>query len=503
MTSAADDAEALALLRPPPASHERTRFLMLRGLGLVYLVAFVSMAQQIAPLVGPHGLLPAEPALEVARSEGLAGVLRAPTLFLVIPASDAALRGLAWLGAALALAVTIGASNALLMAALWVLHLSFVVVGDDFWGFGWELMLAEAGFLAIFLAPLRSITPFAASRAPLSPIPIVLNRWLLFRVMLGAGLIKMRGDPCWRELTCLDTFYETQPFPSPLSPLWHFAPTWVHRLGVVVNHVVELVVPFGFFGPARVRLVAGLLTIAFQAMLILGGNLSYLNWLTIVIAIACFDDAQLARIGPRLAAPTAVADRATRITPVVLACVIVILSVDPALNLLSRAQRMNASFDPLHLVSTYGAFGSVQTERLELSIEGSDADDPDDDASYRRYELPCAPSDPMRRPCFVAPYPLRLDWQIWFAAMEDDPAWSPWLVHLVARLLEGDRATLALFSRVPFDHPPRWVRIRRFRYRFAREGPAWWERELDDPDWMRPLDRDDAHLRRYLETQGW
>jgi hypothetical protein len=189
--------------------------------------------------------------------------------------------------------------------------------------------------------------------------------------------------------------------------------------------------------------------------------------------------------------------------PVVLAVILGLLSVDPMLNLLSPDQRMNASFDPFHLVNTYGAFGSVGTDRLELAIEGSMAERSDDEASYRAYELPCAPSDPRRRPCFVAPYPLRLDWQIWFAAMHDDVGRSPWLVHLVAEILEGRGRVLALFSRVPFDRPPRWLCIRRFRYRLAHGLDAWWVRTLEDPDWMRPLDREDPGLRAYLERMGW
>ena len=493
-----EDSLEEATLRPAAPTYERTRFAILRGLGLIYLVAFVSLAQQIAPLVGPNGLLPAETMLDDARVDG---VLRAPTIFLWIPATDAALRGFAWLGVVLAILVVIGASNALVMAALWILQLSFMEVGQDFWGFGWELMLAEAGFLAIFLAPVRSISPFAPSRAPASPIVIGLFRWMVFRVMLGAGLIKLRGDPCWRELTCLETFYETQPLPSPLSSLWHFAPAWVQHVGVVLNHVVELVVPFGLFGPRRVRLVCGLATVAFQLMLIAGGNLSFLNWLTIVLTLACFDDDQLQRLVRIDLGSTSAPSRAARIAPIVLAIVIGILSVDPVLNLLSPEQRMNGSFDPFHLVNTYGAFGSVDAERYGLVIEGSDADDPDDDASYRAYELPCAPGDPARRPCFVAPYPLRLDWQIWFAAMHPNIAASPWLVHLVAQILRGEGSALSLFSRVPFDHPPRFVRIRRFRYELAHD--AWWHRTLDDPEWMRPIDQGDPALSAYLARRGW
>lgn len=164
---------------------------------------------------------------------------------------------------------------------------------------------------------------------------------------------------------------------------------------------------------------------------------------------------------------------------------------------------MNASFEPFHLVNTYGAFGSVDTERYALSIEGTLSSDRDDDASYRAYELPCAPLDPQRRPCFVAPYPLRLDWQIWFAAMHRDVSASPWLVFLVARLLRDEGHVTDLFARVPFDRPPRFVRIRRFQLHFTRAGDDWWARTLDDPEWMRPLDRDDPLLNAYLARHGW
>ena len=113
-----------------------------------------------------------------------------------------------------------------------------------------------------------------------------LLRWVLFRLMFGAGLIKWRGDPCWRDLTCLDYYFETQPIPNPLAWYFHWLPASVHRAGVVINHIVELGVPVLYFAPQPVAAIAGLITIAFQLMLIVSGNLSWLNWLTIVLAIA-------------------------------------------------------------------------------------------------------------------------------------------------------------------------------------------------------------------------
>ena len=490
----AEDEAAVALFLPAPHRYERVRFLFLRGLGALYLVAFLSLADQIVPLVGQTGLLPA--GLLADRDGAL------PTFFSIVGVSDVALVAAALGGAALGLAVLLGATHAPALLALWVLQLSMIDVGQLFLGYGWEILLAEAGLLAIFLCPVRSVRPFPL-RWPASPALALLYRWLLFRLMFGAGLIKLRGDPCWRDLSCLDHHYETQPLPSPLSTLWHHLPSAVLHGGVLVNHVVELVVPFGLFGPRPVRLAAGAITVAFQLFLALSGNLSTLNWLSIVIALWCFDDEALGRLGRRPAAPLLPAPRTATVVPVVLAVVVGILSVGPVLNLLSPDQRMNASFDPLHLVNTYGAFGTVGRTRRELSIEGSGDADPHH-ARWRAYALPCQPGPVGRRPCFVAPWPLRLDWQIWFAA-GSEPDDQPWLVHLVWQLLRGDRDLLHLFSHAPFPSraPPRWIRIQRWRYRLAPPGAAvHWVRDQEE-SWMRPLSLDDPGLREYVALQGW
>jgi len=494
------------LFRPPAATYRLTRWVLLRLLGIVYGVAFLALADQVVPLLGERGLLPARDFLAQRALDG-EGWLSRPTLFW-IDASDRALLGWAWLGALLALAVVVGATNALIMAALWAIHLSFVQVGQVFLGYGWELLLAEAGFLAIFLCPIRDIRPFPGRHDP-SPIVMVLYRWLLLRVMLGAGLIKVRGDPCWTDLSCLEFHYETQPLPSPLSPLWHALPRPVLHAGVVFNHLVELIAPLFLLAHRPFRLPAALLTIVFQFFLIASGNLSYLNWLTIAIAVACFDDAALERVLPaRLVhrarmRPSIPSGRIARAVPVVLAIGVGVLSVNPVVNLLSPDQRMNASFDPFRLVNTYGAFGVVNRVRRELVIEGTRDPDPAQ-ARWQAYVLPCQPGPLERRPCFVAPWPLRLDWQMWFAAMST-PEQEPWLIHLVWQLLRGDRDLLNLFAHAPFspDAPPRWIRIRRYRYRFARAGePGWWVRDREE-EWMRPVSLDDPALRADVEAFGW
>ncbi|HXK19741.1 MAG TPA: lipase maturation factor family protein, partial [Polyangiaceae bacterium] len=280
-------------------SYWLTRAALLRGIGLIYAVAFLILVRQGQALIGEHGILPAARFVDLVSDQlgsRAAGFWELPSLFW-ISASDGWLTTFAWLGLLGALGVLLGFGNAPLLAALWALYLSFTHVGQIFYGYGWDSLLCETGFLAIFLAPAWR----PQELAPKSPPPlvvIVLFRWLAFRIMFGAGLIKLRGDACWTDLTCLAYHYETQPNPGPLSPYLHAAPLWFHKLGTLFNHLVEVIAPFGVFGPRPVRAVAGTLIVVFQSILIASGNLSFLNWLTLLIALACFDDAQILRILP-------------------------------------------------------------------------------------------------------------------------------------------------------------------------------------------------------------
>jgi hypothetical protein len=481
----------------PEARHQLTRFLMLRLLGLVYLVAFAVFLRQGPALIGHDGLLPADLFLdEVAAAYGsrAAAFWRLPSLFW-LDCSDTALAVAGWTGALLSLAVVLGCTHAGVMAALWALYLSVTHVGQLFWGYAWETLLCETGFLAIFLCPLTSLRPLPARPPP--PQVIWLFRWLTLRVMLGSGLIKLRSDPCWQDLTCLDFHFLTQPIPNPLSPLFHFAPGWVHVLGALFTFTAELVAPLGAFGPRAVRRACGAVIVAFQLVLILSGNLAYLNWLTLVAALACFDDAVFTRLVPArwrpaveaLAVTTEPSTSHLRVGRV-LCVVVALLSIPPVLNLLSSRQRMNTSFEPFALVNSYGAFGGVGRVRHEIVLEGTHGPADGADADWRAYQLPCQPGDTDRRPCVISPYHLRLDWQIWFAAMSTADQ-EPWMWRLVWKLLHNDPRALGLLDRNPFpDRPPRFIRARLYRYELAPPGdPAWWRRELVG-EWLPPLSAD-------------
>src|SRR5450432_3021910 len=331
-----------------PPRYQLTRFVFLRSLGLLYFVGFLALVWQWRPLLGSDGLLPAGSFLVRVREQlgsFAAALWRLPSLFWW-GSSDAALQLSAWLGLGLSLLVVAGFANSAILAALWALYLSFVHVGQIFYGYGWESLLCETGFLAIFLVPALSPKPFADS----VPWPVlVLLRSLTFRVMFGAGLIKLRGDACWTDLSCLAYHYETQPLPNPLSAAFHHLPERVHQLGVLFNHFAELVAPFGVFGPKRVRYAAGGVIIAFQLALIASGNLSFLNWLTITIALSCFDDDAFARLTPRrirarfFERPLPLGRMRRNLTAALLG-VTALLSLNPIVNLLSPRQRMNAAF---------------------------------------------------------------------------------------------------------------------------------------------------------------
>jgi hypothetical protein len=482
---------------PGDADYWFSRFLFQRGLGLVYLIAFLVALNQFRPLLGEHGLLP------VPNFVKQVPFADSPSLFYLIP-KDAAFAGAAWLGIVLSLAAVTGVSerfslgvSVAIWALLWAIYISFVNVGQVFYGYGWETMLLEAGFCAIFLGNSATMP---------NMIPLWILRWMEFRVMFGAGLIKLRGDSCWRDLTCLDYHYETQPIPNPLSWYFHALPKWMLHSGVAFNHFIEIVVPFGYFLPQPFATIAAALTILFQLLLMLSGNLSFLNLLTIVIALPMLDGRLLAKWLPIHAPTLHEAARWHYYAVIGYAAVVVLLSIRPAINLVSSQQLMNASFEPLHLVNTYGAFGSVGRERYEIIVEGS-SDPAMLDGSWRAYEFKGKPGDPTRMPPQIAPYQLRLDWQMWFAAMSRYTN-EPWFVNFAAKLLEGDRPVLSLLRWNPFpDSPPRFVRGMLYRYRFStaeerRQSGAWWQRDFVGR-WFPPVSLETPGFRRILIDQGW
>ncbi|MFL6541369.1 MAG: lipase maturation factor family protein, partial [Chthoniobacterales bacterium] len=311
--------------------------------------------------------------------------------------------------------------------------------------------------------------------------------------------------------TALYYHFETQPIPNGLSRWFHFLPRGALRGGVIFNHLAELIAPWFVFWPRIARYVSGVIIIAFQVVIALSGNLSFLNWLTILPALACFNDRFWSKLLPRgltnraeRAAASAEVSRPMLRTAWAIAAVVGVLSIQPMLNLFSSRQIMNTSFDPLELVNTYGAFGAVGKQRFNVVFEGTDAATADSTAEWKPYPYRGLPVALNERPPQIAPYQLRLDWQMWFAAM-GSPNEYPWTLHLVWKLLHNDRAALSLFAANPFaDHPPRFIRATLYRYRFVPRNSSgiFWERE-ELGAWLPPLSKDDSRLHDILRAEKW
>ncbi|TKA06634.1 lipase maturation factor family protein [Actinacidiphila oryziradicis] len=442
------------------------RLLFQRGLAALYVIAFLTAVNQFRALIGENGMLP------VPRFVSRTPFRQSPSLFH-LRYSDRFFAAVARLGVLLSAAVAAGAADLvplwasmLMWAVLWALYLSIVNVGQTWYGFGWESLLLETGFLAVFLGNARTAPPV---------LVMWLLRWLLFRVEFGAGLIKIRGDRCWRDLTCLYYHHETQPMPGPLSWFFHHLPRPLHRVEVAANHVAQLVVPVALFAPQPVAGVAAGLIVVTQLWLVLSGNFAWLNWLTIVLALSA--------VVPASSPPPAFAPAPAWYVGVVLAvtALVAVLSYWPARNLVGRGQLMNYSFNRLHLVNAYGAFGSVNRIRQEVIVEGTDDAEITGNTVWKEYGFKGKPGDVRRMPRQFAPYHLRLDWLMWFAGISAGFA-QPWFLPFVTRLLMNDPATLRLLRTNPFpDSPPTYVRARLYVYRFTgwpklRASGAWWER---------------------------
>jgi hypothetical protein len=495
---------------PGGPSYRIARRLFLRLIGVVYVIAFASLALQVTGLVGRRGILPAGAFLEWAHGTyGRAAYQLLPTVFW-LGAGDTALRLAAWGGAVLGALVVLGAAPRLVLALLWLLYLSLSVVGQEFLSFQWDALLLEAGLLACLWAP----PGWLPRRAATQPAPSEAVRWalvfLVFKLMFLSGATKLlSGDPTWRNLTALDYHFWTQPLPTWTA--WHAAhlPSAAHRLLTVGNFVIELGAPWLLLVPARwraLRVLGCLALAALQVGIGATGNYGFFNLLSIVLLVPTLDDAVWRRLAPRWlgsraaqsvppeeAAAGAPGDAAARAAHPVLAAgagIILFLSVlsfwrELALTAASgtgarwfpaAAEELLGLAAPFRSVNGYGLFRVMTTERPELVIEGSD-----DGRTWREYVFRWKPGPVGRRPGFVEPHMPRLDWQMWFAAL--DPVGNyGWLESFLARLRDGSPDVTALVGPQSFAGPPKQLRVVQYSYRFTsaeerRRTGAWWVRE--------------------------
>jgi predicted DCC family thiol-disulfide oxidoreductase YuxK len=459
-----------------PERYELVSWVFLRLLGAIYLAAFVSLGVQILGLVGHAGVLPLGDHLGAARHAlGDTAYRILPTLFW-LDSSDASLLAGCVVGAFLGLLVILNRSTRAALIGLFVLYLSYFYAGQDFTGFQWDLLLLEAGFLAIFLS--------SGSR-----IVIWLYRWLVFRYLFLAGAAKLlSGDPTWRDFTALEYHFWTQPLPTPLA--WYAAelPDWLLIGATAATLLVELGIVFLIFLPRRPRAVAACCIALFQALIVLTGNYNFFNLLSIAMCVLLLDDASLRRFLPRrlvmrLRHRVRQPGRAATMIATALALVIVPVGLNRiCLSLtgsgLPVARALQQLVSPLMIVNAYGLFAVMTTSRPEIVIEGSA-----DGQVWREYVFRFKPGPVTRRARWSIPHQPRLDWQMWFAALGDRTD-NPWFESLMRRLLEGSPPVLALFEADPFpDRPPKYVRALLYDYRFADSSTRaatgqWWVRQL-------------------------
>ena len=445
--------------------------LFLRLLALIYLAAFVSSALEIAGLVGDSGILPIGEQLDrLEQHLGWLAWLRFPTLFW-IDHSDTSLLLISYLGCVFSVTLLVGWRPLLSTLFLFILYLSLVRAGQLFYNFQWDTLLLEAGFLSIFL-----------TTGP-SRLLIFLFHWLLFRLRFLSGLSKiLSGDPSWSGLTTLKYYFETQPLPHMGAWYAHQLPEWMLRAGTGLTLLVELVVPFFIFLPRTFRLIAAFTTIAIQVLIILTSNHNFINLLTIALCLFLLDDQALRRFLPAqsVTASRPGASRLSRYLLPPLALVLISTSVFAIHEFVSNRRDETAWHAPVNWVRAWGlgnvyhVFPTMQTERHELQIQGSD-----DGHEWHSYRFRYKPNGPDDHPAFIVPLHPRLDWMIWFIPPRN-PFMLRWFDRFLWRLHENSSSVTALLEYNPFpDAGPKYLRVRSYLYRFttpeerAASGRIW------------------------------
>jgi len=480
-------------MAPRPATWFSTRRIFVRGLGLVYAVAFLSLWAQVEGLFGARGIVPAAELLERARARsGGADWAALPTL-LWWNASDAALQACCAGGTAAALLVLVGLAPRWALFACWCLYLSLVSVGSPFLDFQWDALLLESGLLAIAFAP-GGLRPFRGNERPVALVPLWLLRWLLLRLMFLSGALKLlSGDGSWLSGTALSFHYWTQPLPHRLAHFAHHLPPWCRAASVWTMFSIELALPWCALGPRRARELCASGTVLLMVAIAATGNYGFFNLLAALLCVPLVDDRTWRRLpfvrdrsgaplrAPRLARARSAGSAAFGVLVLGLTCVPFACALGLALEPPRLLARLVERAAPLRSFNAYGLFRVMTTERPEIVIEGSR-----DGVEWAPYPFRWKPGELTRPPGFAGPHMPRLDWQMWFAALAGPGRVPWWYARLLARLLEGSPAVLELFERDPFGgRPPRFVRSRLCLYRFSspaeRRAGTWWTRTEAGP----------------------
>jgi len=479
---------------PLKNSYVISQFFFIRCLGLIYLIAFVSIWPQIHGLIGSEGILPIQNYLEAIKENvGLKGYWLAPGVFW-LNGSDIVLTVVCALGVIFSLCVIWGLIQGWALLALWILYLSLFSVGQDFLSFQWDTLLLEVGLLSIFVSSwkwrdrLRQKTGFPQRLA------LWLMWWVLFRLMFQSGLVKLTsGDEAWRNLTAMTYHYMTQPIPNPLSWYFHQFPLWFHKVSAIGMHVTELLVPFLIFFGRWPRLIAAGLLASLQLFIFTTGNYCFFNILAILLCLPLIDDQffnqifypqfikKVLRLQPNPQEQKSYIFITKSILIYFLAALIVIITFGHFIGvnrMPKTVQYIARTVRPFFSINRYGLFAVMTTERPEIIIEGSS-----DGISWKAYEFKWKPGDLARQPSQVAPHQPRLDWQMWFGALGGSCRTNRWFLPLASRLLQNSEPVIRLFDYNPFpDRPPQYIRAKLYQYVFTdwkshKASGDWWQRE--------------------------
>jgi predicted DCC family thiol-disulfide oxidoreductase YuxK len=480
-------------VRPPTYFTARRWFL--RALGLVYLIAFVSLWVQVDGLIGTNGISPVSQFLPTAHEQlGERAYSILPTLCW-FNSSNAFLHFLCVDGVVLSLLLILGIIPVACLIALFALYLSLTIAGQTFLSFQWDILLLEAGFLSIFFVPWQW-WPKRDREPSLSRAALFLLKLLLFKLLVMSGVVKLTsGDDSWgwldhsfhwSALTALDYHYWSQPLPTVFAWWADKSPEWFKHFSVAFCLVVEIVVPFFIWAPRRPRLLAAGLLVFLQIVIAITGNYCFFNLLTIALCLLLIDDTVAASLREARTFPAAkrLQDRVS----IYGATAVIIVMLPLNAWLIFTAFKPEAKWprplafvyervEPFRIANGYGLFRVMTKDRKEIMIEGSA-----DGIDWLPYEFKWKPGDVMRAPAWCAPHQPRLDWQMWFAAL-GSPRENAWFYGLEIGLLEGKTDVSRLFARDPFPQkPPRYIRATFYRYRFTtidehQQTGAWWKRE--------------------------
>ncbi len=466
---------------PDDSSGSAVAWIFHRLLALTFLVAWWSLGRQVEVLIGSHGLLPVEAYVTTTAPRVGLTFWNFPTAFWW-GASDAVLRSGIWIGGALAVVALVGVYPRLCFALSTLLYLSYATAARTFLSFQWDNLLLESGALAVFLPSDRNARWIH-----------VLFRLLLFKLYFESGIAKWQsylGD--WQDGSAMTYYYETSPLPTWVAWFAHALPPWWHHLESQLVLVLELVAPFGIFGPRRLRLATAAIFTAFQTANAMTSNYGFFCYLSAALGVFLLSDGDVAWV-KRLVSWRAVEPAARPAAPwrawarTVVAGLVTVVFVgisvaDAVASFAGSAEWFDAIrpwqayYGPWRFVNTYHLFGHITRERIEPEFETFDGQE------WNAHDLFYKPGDPQRAPPFVAPHQPRVDFQLWFYGLSFERGAPAYVAELLDRLCHEPTAVQPLFAASLPPHPDA-VRISFWRYRFSPvdehdTSGAWWTREL-------------------------